>query len=149
MFNIPLVKNMRVEQLLERKAHKGIESLPLNGTTVRMAAQFMRVKKISSVVFMKGEKPAGILTERDISNTLANYENPGQMPVSEVMTPWNKVKTIHIRSTVGDAQKEMIENGHRHGFAVGDGGNLEGVFSQRDINDAHYRNEELIETQRQ
>lgn len=149
MHRVPLIKNMLVRTLLDSKEHKGIESLMLDGTTVRSSAQFMKAKKVSCVVFMKDGKPAGIMTERDVSNALADHENASQMPVSKVMTPWEKVKTIHVRSTIGDTENDMRNLGVRHGFAVNDKGELEGVFSQRDINDAHHRNEKLIEIQGQ
>lgn len=149
MYNIPLVKNMLVEELLSLKTHKGIENLPVESTTVRSAAMFMKAKKISAVVFYKDGKPMGIMTERDVSNAMADYDNAGQLPVKDVMTLWEKIKPMRLRQTIGEAEKEMIENGHRHGFAVNDKGELVGVFSQRDINDLHYRHEELIEIQRQ
>jgi len=148
MNRVPLVKDMLVKTLLNAKKHQGVESLSLDNT-IKEAAQFMRTKRISSVVVRQDQKPVGIITERDLSNSLATYDNPGPIPLSKIMTPWEKVKTVSLGATVGDAEKEMIALGVRHMPVSDESDNLVGMLSQRDINDAFYKNEELIASQTQ
>ncbi len=147
MQRIPLVKDMLVKTLLSAKQHQGVESLTVDNS-IREAAQFMRTKGISSVLVIGNEKPMGVITERDISNSVAN-QTDAQSILSSIMTPWEKVKTVSVGATVGEAQNSMIKLGVRHIPVSDNQGVIVGVISQRDINDAYYKNEVLIATQSQ
>ena len=103
MQQIPLVKDMLVKTLLSAKQHQGVESLTVDNS-IREAAQFMRTKGISSVLVIGNEKPMGVITERDISNSVAN-QTDAQSILSSIMTPWEKVKTVSVGATVGEAQR--------------------------------------------
>ena len=148
MYRVPLVKDMLVESLLRSKDHQGLDCLnPYN--TLREVSLFMQAKKISSVLIMDLHQAMGIITERDLSKSIAKFENPAQLILSKAMTPWKQVNTISERATVGEADDVMEYIGVRHIPVVDEANKPVGMISQRDINNVYRKNDKLIATQGQ
>jgi CBS domain-containing protein len=99
--------------------------------TLREAAQRMTEKKVGAAVVLDEEVPGpGIITERDILNSLGRGEDPDAEKVAD-----------HMRGTVISAAPdwsleraamEMSNRSIRH-LVIVDGGEVVGILSIRDI----------------
>ena len=80
---------------------------------------------------MEGERPTGILTERDVLRLTAR--SPGELgtiPVGDVMT--RVLITVTAEDRLADAMDVMTENRIRH-LPVMDGDRLAGIISIGDL----------------
>lgn len=98
--------------------------------TVADAARRMTEKKVGSVVVVEGDKPVGILTERDMVRFGASGADPAAVPVSEWMTP--NPDCVDPTEEVAHAFVSLAEHGYRHIPVVSDG-SLVGIVSMRDL----------------
>jgi diguanylate cyclase (GGDEF)-like protein/PAS domain S-box-containing protein len=87
--------------------------------------------KISCVVTAEDERPAGILTERDVARLVAGQADLSELSVSEVMT--TPVLTVAVGSTVQNAAYTMKEHGIRRVVVVDGNGRIAGLVTQSDI----------------
>jgi CBS domain-containing protein len=104
-------------------------------TEVREVAREMARRRISCVVIVGGNKPVGIISERDLVRVVAERPNMlvGLMAKEMMTTP---VKTLTIETTIAEAIRLMKERGYRR-FPIIDGdGNLVGLVTQTDITHA-------------
>lgn len=85
---------------------------------------------ISSVVVMSGDAPAGIVTERDLVNLVAEGMDPRATEVGSRMT--TKLDTVSSRTDVAEAAEHMARLRIRH-LPVVDDGRLVGIISIRDL----------------
>jgi CBS domain-containing protein len=98
--------------------------------TFSHVAKILHDNRISSVI-VKGEKsPAGIVTERDLVNVVADGLDPKEVRVSDRMT--TDLATVEPRTDIAEAAKLMGERGIRH-LPVVEKGELAGVISIRDL----------------
>ena len=128
-------RNMSIErQALEvdkvKKSESGMIVDPITvepDTSVRDALDLMSKYRISGVPVVKGERLAGILTNRDL-----RFETNLDQPVSEVMTKDNLV-TVSASITLEES-KQLL---HRHRIekllVVDDNYNLKGLITIKDI----------------
>ncbi|MFO7302386.1 MAG: CBS domain-containing protein [Acidobacteriota bacterium] len=106
------------------------------GETIAEAARRMRDHHVGTVVVVdpdRGERPIGILTDRDIVVS-AVAQSPDKLEVLEVgdvMTP--DVVTIHPFESVRSALELMHRHGVRRLPVVDGDGRLEGLLSLDDI----------------
>ncbi|MGA9529049.1 MAG: CBS domain-containing protein [Terriglobales bacterium] len=101
-------------------------------TTAAAAIQLMLDRRVGSVVIVEDRKVLGIFTERDVLRKLAvSGCDPGQIPVSELMT--SPVKTVDPTANPTDALAIMLEHHFRHLPVVDDRGRLRGVLSIRNL----------------
>ncbi|MDP1806778.1 MAG: citrate/2-methylcitrate synthase, partial [Acidimicrobiales bacterium] len=100
----------------------------LSSETVAVASQRMAEQKKGSVVIVDGERPIGILTERDLVRFNATGAAAADTKVSEWMT--QPVDCAAPDLSVQEAFHEFAENGYRH-LPVVDGEKLVGVVSLR------------------
>jgi citrate synthase len=98
--------------------------------TIGSAAELMQSKRVGSVVVVDGERPIGILTERDLVRFAASGTSPSETRVSEWMTA--DPDTVEPSETASEAFKSLAERGYRHIPVVSDG-KLEGIVSLRDL----------------
>jgi citrate synthase len=91
----------------------------------------MRDAGIGSVIVAEAERPAGILTERDLLRAAASGADPATATVAEWMTP--DCDTVSPDLEVVEAFRSLAERGYRHIPVVLDDGKLVGVVSLRDI----------------
>jgi citrate synthase len=98
--------------------------------TIAAASERMRDMGVGSIVVVDGERPIGILTERDLVRFSASGAAAADTKVSEWMT--DDPDTVSPEVTVQDAFASLGEKGYRH-IPVVDGGRLVGVVSLRDL----------------
>jgi IMP dehydrogenase len=96
--------------------------------TVEEALDVMRTHGITGIPIVKGNKPVGILTHRDL-----RFETNHQQKISEVMTPQERLVTAPEGITLDEAQTIL----HRHRIEklllVNDRGFLTGLITAKDI----------------
>jgi CBS domain-containing protein len=98
--------------------------------TFAEVARILRDNRISSVVVKEGEQIAGIVTERDIVNAVADSVDAVSAPVADRMT--RDLATVDTKTDVADAASAMAERRIRH-LPVVDKGKLVGIVSIRDL----------------
>jgi CBS domain-containing protein len=98
--------------------------------TFTAVAKILHDNRISSVIVLDGDKIAGIVTERDVVNLVADELDPGSLPVKVRMT--RQLATVESRTDITEAAQLMAELRIRH-LPVVDKGSLVGVISIRDL----------------
>ena len=98
--------------------------------TVADAATQMRDNRVGAVVVVDGDRPVGILTERDLVRWGAAGVDPGGSKVAEWMTA--DPDTVSPGLSVQEAYDELSSHGYRH-IPVVDAGRLVGIVSMRDL----------------
>jgi len=98
--------------------------------TVAEAATRMRDRRVGSVVVVEGDKPVGILTERDMIRIAAAGADTSNDSLSEWMTA--NPDSVASDEAVSDAFASLAEHGYRH-IPVVDDGVLVGLVSMRDL----------------
>jgi len=93
-------------------------------------AKILHENRISSVIVMDGEQVAGIVTERDLVNVVADGADPREQAVGDRLT--RDLATVEPRTDISDAAELMAERGIRH-LPVLDRGSLAGIVSIRDL----------------
>src|SRR5436190_11366756 len=93
-------------------------------------ARILHDNRISSVIVTEGEQLAGIVTERDLVNVVAEGLDPRERSVGDRLT--THLATVEPRTDIADAAKLMAERGIRH-LPVLDRGSLAGIVSIRDL----------------
>ena len=95
------------------------------------AASVLHDNRISSVVIVDDAGGvAGIVTERDLVNVVADGLDPAATVLSGHMT--TDLTTVDPRDDIADAAATMAEHGIRH-LPVLSGGKLAGILSIRDL----------------
>ncbi|MCA9245988.1 MAG: CBS domain-containing protein [Planctomycetales bacterium] len=111
-FGVPhrLEPNLNLDAELIAEAHPVEPLSVVPDTSVREVFALMKAQKTGSVIICSDGKVAGIFTERDALNLMAQGASL-DAPISEVMitTP----ATLHADDTVGTAVKRMSEGGYR------------------------------------
>jgi CBS domain-containing protein len=99
--------------------------------TLRAAARLMAERKIGAAVVLDpdGEGP-GILTERDVLESVAKGQDPDVECAADHLTPETVVASPNW--SLEEAAVAMIRGGFRH-LVVVDGAEIAGVVSMRDI----------------
>jgi CBS domain-containing protein len=101
------------------------------GHTLREAARMMTEKGVGAAVVMDEASPApGIVSERDILNSLGRGEDPDSETVGSHMS--DSVIAASPNWSLERAAMEMARRHIRH-LVVVEGGELVGVLSMRDI----------------
>jgi CBS domain-containing protein len=108
---------------------KDVKTVGTNATFTE-AAGILQENRISSVIITEGDKVAGIVTERDLVNVVADGVDPSTATVGERMT--RDLATVEPRTDITDAAQLMAERRIRH-LPVMDKGSLSGVISIRDL----------------
>jgi CBS domain-containing protein len=99
--------------------------------TLREAARMMSIQRVGAAVVNDPDRSGiGILTERDILNSMGANEDPDSELVSEHRT--TDVVFAAPEWTLERAAETMVSAGFRHLIVV-DGGEVTGLLSMRDI----------------
>ncbi|MFM9140750.1 MAG: cyclic nucleotide-binding/CBS domain-containing protein [Solirubrobacterales bacterium] len=99
--------------------------------TLEDAARLMAGSKVGAAVVLDPDQPgAGIITERDISNSVG----AGEIPAEERVAAHMASNVVYADSgwSLERAAEMMVSRGFRH-LVVLDGPNTAGVISMRDI----------------
>lgn len=98
--------------------------------TIREAAKVMNKFHIGSLIVLKEEAIAGILTERNVLIAVAGGKDPDSTVIEEIMT--KKVVTIDPDQTVEAAVDLMIQNKIKK-LPVVEDNKLKGIITASDI----------------
>jgi len=98
--------------------------------TFAEAAGIMHDHHISSVIVMDGGRLAGIVTERDLVNAVAEGIDPRGTRIAERMT--TELDTVESRTDIAEAAEHMARLQIRH-LPVVDRGAVVGIISIRDL----------------
>ena len=98
--------------------------------TMAEAAKAMKKNRIGSLVIVKGNRPVGIITERDLAYKIIAEEQSLDMKVREVMT--KDLKTVQPEKSIKDAARLMAAHVIRR-LPVVEGGKLVGIITIEDI----------------
>ena len=99
--------------------------------TVAQAADSMKDAGVGSVVVVDGDRPVGILTERDLVKFSASGVEAEGAKVAEWMTA--DPDTVKPSEEVAAAFKSLSEHNYRHIPVVDGDGSLQGIVSLRDM----------------
>ncbi|HEX9377570.1 MAG TPA: CBS domain-containing protein [Actinomycetota bacterium] len=116
---------MQVGDIMTREVQTATTS-----NTFADVAKILHDSRISSVIVMEGDQVAGIVTERDLVNVVAEGVDPRDEPVSGRLT--RDLATVEPRTDIADAARLMASRGIRH-LPVLDRGSLAGIISIRDL----------------
>ena len=116
------------------KVREGMSKVVLSvgpGHTLRQAATLMASRRVGAAVVVdpEGEGP-GILTERDILESVAAGQDPDAEHVSDHLTA--DVVAAGPEWSLEEAAAAMVRGNFRHLLVV-DGGEITGIVSVRDI----------------
>jgi len=101
------------------------------GHTLRQAAKLMAKRRVGAAVVMDPESEGpGIVTERDLLNSIAEGQDPDSELVGDHLTAELVFATPGW--SLEQAAAAMVRGGFRH-LVVVDGGETVGVLSVRDI----------------
>ncbi len=109
-------------------------------TSLREAASRMAGRNVGSIVVVEGERPVGIITERDMVRFVAEGVT-GETRVGEVMT--RDLVTAGPETPASRLLCIMLEKGIRHIPIVDGEGRLLGIVSLRDLVRAEAAREKL------
>src|SRR5262252_5857361 len=99
--------------------------------TLRQAAKLMSAQRVGAAVVLDPAHPGiGILTERDILNSLGNNQDPDSEVVADHRT--GDVVFAAPDWTLEQAAETMVAGGFRH-LVVVEAGEATGLLSMRDI----------------
>lgn len=98
---------------------------------VKLAARRMEDKMVGSLVVIDGDKPVGILTDRDITLRVVGKERSPDTPVREVMT--KDPVTISENATFFDLTRTFRDAAVRRLIVVDKDGKLVGLVSIDDV----------------
>jgi CBS domain-containing protein len=101
------------------------------GHTLRDAARAMADRGVGAAVVIDPEQPGpGIVTERDLLQSIGRGENPDEELVRDHLSP--QLTFAAPEWSLERAAEAMVRGGFRH-LVVVDGGEMSGVLSMRDI----------------
>jgi CBS domain-containing protein len=101
------------------------------GVSLRDAATAMAQRRVGAAVVMDPEQPGpGIVTERDILDSIGAGQDPNRERVSEHLS--SDLTFASPDWSLERAAEAMVRGGFRH-LVVVDGGSMVGILSMRDI----------------
>lgn len=101
------------------------------GHSLRDAARAMADRSVGAAVVIDPEQPGpGIITERDILQSVGSGQDPDQELVADHLSP--QITFAAPDWSLERAADAMVRGGFRH-LVVVDGGRMTGVLSMRDI----------------
>lgn len=101
------------------------------GATLRGTAHRLWADSVGAAVVLRGDRPVGIVSERDLVAALADGADPDVVTAGEVMTPQMLVSRPLDR--VLDAAIDMVDREIRHLPLFDDAGRCTGVVSMREV----------------
>lgn len=101
------------------------------GHSLREAAGAMSARNVGAAVVLDPEQPGpGLITERDILQSIAAGQDPDAERVGDHLT--SQLTFAHPEWSLEQAAAAMVRGGFRH-LVVVSGGDLAGMLSMRDI----------------
>ncbi len=119
----------RVKDILEKKG-QDVASIK-EDSNVLEAAREMNLRRIGSLVVLKGERVVGIFSERDIlTRVVAAGANPAESRIADVMT--SPVACCRLDTSLEECKSVMTELRVRH-IPVVEDGKLQGIVTAGDV----------------
>jgi len=129
-----------IGQLLQSKGTE-VETID-QGATVYEALEHMADKEIGSLVVLKGDKPAGLITERDYARNIAlKGRTSKQTRLREIIS--HHVPVVQPEQSIEEAMAIMTEKRVRH-LPVMQGETLVGIISIGDLVKAIIENQQFV-----
>jgi len=101
------------------------------GVTLHDAARSMAERSVGAAVVIDPDQPGpGIITERDVLQSVGSGQDPNNELVRDHLSP--KITFASPDWSLERAAEAMVRGGFRH-LVVVDGGEMVGVLSMRDI----------------
>ncbi len=101
------------------------------GHSLRDASRAMAERSVGAAVVIDPEQPGpGIITERDVLQSIGQGQNPDEERVADHLSP--ELVFAAPDWSLERAAEAMVRGGFRH-LVVVDGGRMTGVLSMRDI----------------
>jgi CBS domain-containing protein len=100
-------------------------------TSLAETIKAMRLSSIGCAIIGDGRKVVGILTERDVLNTIVGADVDLHLPVREFMTA--KPGTLRPEDSLAEAIRFMTVKGYRHIPLVDNEGRDAGVVCAKDL----------------
>lgn len=100
------------------------------GATLHEVADVLCDGGYGAVVVGDGERPDGLLSERDLVRALSERRDPSTTTAAELAT--TELRWVSPDATLGEVAGEMMNSWVRH-LLVGEGGRLVGIVSARDV----------------
>jgi CBS domain-containing protein len=114
-----------------RRGMSGVVLTMNPGHTLRDASCAMAERHVGAAVVIDPEQPGpGILTERDVLQSIAQGQDPDTELVGDHLS--SDLTFAHPEWSLERAAEAMVSGGFRH-LVVVDGGEMVGVLSMRDI----------------
>jgi CBS domain-containing protein len=99
--------------------------------TLREAARLMSERKVGAAVVIDPDSPGiGIITERDLMESLGTGQDPDTEPVGNHLT--SSLVFAAPDWSLEEAAVAMVRGGFRH-LVVTEGGDISGILSVRDV----------------
>ncbi len=128
--NIPIdVQRLELDRV--KKSESGMITDPITvspNDTVQKALDLMRDFRVSGLPVVRGEKLAGILTNRDVRFVT----DPSATKVKEVMTS-RRLVTVSVGTTLEQAKDHLHKNRIEKLLVVDDNKRLRGLITMKDI----------------
>ena len=121
-----LAGRRQVSAVMSHSVFSLSQQIPLLDTLDLMYAH-----RDTCVVIVDGQRPIGIITERDIVRLYSNNPQAVNMTLEEVMT--TPVKTIPISASINEAAEQMLATKIRHLVVIDANGHLAGLLSEHDL----------------
>lgn len=102
-----------------------------NTTTMREAARLLHEAGVGMLVVGTRTAVEGVVSERDVLRAVADGADLDAGTVADIES--RTLKWATPTSTVDDVVEEMMEGYIRHVLVAGDGGELVGIVSMRDL----------------
>jgi CBS domain-containing protein len=101
------------------------------GHSLRDAARAMAERRVGAAVVMDPDQPGpGIITERDLLDSVGAGQNPDDERVADHLS--SNLTFAATEWSLERAAQAMVRGGFRH-LVVMDGGEIAGILSMRDI----------------
>ncbi len=117
------------KHVIDVARRKVITAMPEDN--LRVVAKMMVDHWISSILIVEKGEPVGIITDGIIFRLIAQGKNPLALLAKNVMV--SPVHTIHMDTTLYDAEREFVKSKVSRLAIVDDEGKLVGIVSKKDI----------------
>lgn len=132
-------KNLSIERQAQevnsvKKFESGVVTEPITispDTSIQQVLELTRTHGISGLPVLDGEKLVGIVTQRDL-----RFEKHLDQPVSNIMTPQERLVTVGESATRAEAIDKLHQNRIEKVLVVNDQFELRGMITVKDIQKA-------------
>jgi CBS domain-containing protein len=102
------------------------------GTSIEDLAKTMDEEEVGDVVIVEGERPVGIVTDRDVALAFGRGEDLTSMTAEDLM-PEGEVRTVSADAEADQLPKRLEEARVRRLPVVDDDGKLVGIVTLDDV----------------